>query len=201
MKIKNIGKWTVCALVALPLLACSSSERVEDKMMVDDGAVLISGDLTYEKAMEALAPLMTKNDVAVMKIIENGQIGQPVAVDAQLREIKVSSVVHLYFTQSDEVTARLEVPARLKDYRKIWPAPAAPRGRSWRSARGRSSRSRPLSRCGWTPTAYPRTGNNTCRNPADRASHGRSSAGSSDDESPDAAPFVFPLIFQHLLST
>ena len=24
MKIKNIGKWTVCALVALPLLACSS---------------------------------------------------------------------------------------------------------------------------------------------------------------------------------
>ena len=70
MKIKNIGKWTVCALVALPLLACSSSERVEDKMMVDDGAVLISGDLTYEKAMEALAPLMTKNDVAVMKIIE-----------------------------------------------------------------------------------------------------------------------------------
>ena len=119
MKIKNIGKWTVCALVALPLLACSSSERVEDKMMVDDGAVLISGDLTYEKAMEALAPLMTKNDVAVMKIIENGQIGQPVAVDAQLREIKVSSVVHLYFTQSDEVTARLEVPARLKDYIKV----------------------------------------------------------------------------------
>ena len=93
MKIKNIGKWTVCALVALPLLACSSSERVEDKMMVDDGAVLISGDLTYEKAMEALAPLMTKNDVAVMKIIENGQIVQPVGGPRRPRHGLVAALV------------------------------------------------------------------------------------------------------------
>ena len=114
MRFQLFGKSAVCLLMAMPLLACSSSEK-QSEMMVDDGAVLISGDLTYEKAMEALAPLM-KKDVAVMTVIEDAAVGREVAVDGHLRHIRVGSVVHLYFTQSDKASVRWEVPERLKEY-------------------------------------------------------------------------------------
>ena len=54
-----------------------------------------------------------------------------------------------------------------------WPPPARWRERYSRSARGRSSRSRPRLRYGWTPTASPRRERNTCASQAVRVSRGR----------------------------
>ena len=77
-------------------------------------------------------------------------------------------------------------------WRQALLAPTGLRGRSWGSARGRSSRLRPRSRCGSIPTAYPRGARRTRASPAGRASRGRSSAGSPEDGSPDgSSPSTF----------
>ena len=81
-------------------------------------------------------------------------------------------------------------------WRQALLAPAGLRGRSWGSARGRSSRLRPRSRCGSIPTAYPRGARRTRASPAGRASRRRLSAGSPDNGSPDGT--IQPKLVQNL---
>ncbi|MBQ8099600.1 MAG: DUF2807 domain-containing protein [Bacteroidaceae bacterium] len=103
----------------LPLTGCSNvMDKQSEKVNIPDGAIVISGDLTYEKMKEALAPLMTN---VVTQTEESGSAvasGSNIAIDQNFSSIDAGPLVKVIFHQNAQPSARIEIPERWKNHVK-----------------------------------------------------------------------------------
>lgn len=111
MKIKTFCELCLGLLLFLNVSGCKN----EQPSNIKDGAVVISGDLTYDKLMDALAPFVKKDNESFIKN-EDGFTIHKIAVSRDLRKISISNVIDLVFTQSDKVSAILKIPDEWSRY-------------------------------------------------------------------------------------
>ncbi len=76
---------------------------------VEDGAVVISGDLTYDKVKEALAPLMTKS-----RNKESSKNIRQIKIDSRFNAVYADFVTIINFVQGSKPSCKVEVPDLLK---------------------------------------------------------------------------------------
>lgn len=116
MKKKEIVKLLFGLLVCLPLSSCNNKTNVDG---VPDGAIVISGDLTYDKVKEAMAPLMSRQEN--VKSAETDKEGwQTLGVDNGLKAIDAGFITRVEFTQSSDVKAKVMIPSELKKCVKVY---------------------------------------------------------------------------------
>ena len=114
MKKKEILKLLFGLLVCLPLFACNNKTNMDG---VPDGAVVISGDLTYDKVKEAMAPLMSKQESQKSTDADGWQT---LKVDNGLKGIDAGFITRVEFTQSSKVNAKVTIPSELKECVKVY---------------------------------------------------------------------------------
>jgi len=102
---KTFCKLSLELLLILNISACKS----DPTSIVKDATVIISGDLTYDKLVDALAPFVNNNK-ALVSDNEDGFLTKKIAIDRDLKKISISSVIDLVFVQSDKVSATLKIP-------------------------------------------------------------------------------------------
>lgn len=112
MRIKTFCELCLGLLLFLNVSGCKN----EQTSNVKDGTVVISGDLTYDKLMDALAPFVKKDNESFIKNDEDGFVIQKIPVNRDLKKISISSVIDLVFTQSDKVSAILKIPDEWSRY-------------------------------------------------------------------------------------
>ena len=97
-----------CCMGALMLFPSTSFGNQKPKGDIKDGALVISGDLTYDKVKEALAPLMGK------KQKDGVTNSKTIKIDKAFHAVDADFVTIVNFTQSNEPSCSVEVPALVK---------------------------------------------------------------------------------------
>ena len=111
-KMKRFCELCLMMLMVSAVLACKNDQASNMK----DGAVVVSGDLTYDKLMDALSPFVKGNEGTKESAAADGYVKKTIQIDKNLRKIDASSVIDVIFTQSDEVSARMVVPEKWSRY-------------------------------------------------------------------------------------
>jgi hypothetical protein len=112
MKAGKFFEYCLVLMLVMSISGCKSNQTTNIK----NGAVVISGDLTYDKLMDALSPFMKNGNTSGISEDEKGYVTQKIAIDRDLKKISISCVVDLVFTQSDDVSAVLKVPDKWVQY-------------------------------------------------------------------------------------
>ena len=100
-------------LLTLSLSGCSN-KAIEQPKDIKDGALVISGDLTYEKIKEAMAPLMKEETESNMDLEE-----KEINIDRNFCGIDVCYCTAVEFRQSETLSAKVFIPKELKNLVKI----------------------------------------------------------------------------------
>ena len=105
----------MCIGAVLLLPAKGLCSLTADNDDVKDGAIVISGDLTYDKVKEALAPLMKKSRKAGAS-----EKARQLKIDGRFNAVDADFLTFVNFVQGSKPSCSVEVPALIKSMVDIY---------------------------------------------------------------------------------